>query len=70
MVVLTATNDDISVAWVTGDKEDFWMELTSNAFYYCTPGCRQAAVELQEQERTEGKQEATASRPKRKKASK
>ena len=54
MVVLTASNDDISEAWVTGDKEDFWMELASNAFYYCTPG-QEAAVELQEQGRTEGK---------------
>ena len=31
------------------------MELTSNAFYYCTPGCKRVAEELREQERTEEK---------------
>ncbi len=44
-----------------GDKEDAWMELTSNAFYYCTPGCKSVAEELREQERTEEKKKLNSS---------
>ena len=53
-----------------GDKEDAWMELTSNAFYFCTPGCKSVAEELREQERTEEKEEAKEARSKRKETSK
>ena len=56
-----------------GGEEDIWMELTSNNFYYCTPGAGKlpkSFTQFPEQEKAEEKEEAKSSRLKRKKAPK